>query len=91
MVRILDNLDSIEAAVPGLKGRLDRTRVAIAGHSVGAWTASMLLGTSNTDPRNGSTWYNPETCITTGVVLAGIGNGGSDISEFGKNWFPFTA
>ncbi len=24
MVRILDNLDSVEAAVPGLKGRLDR-------------------------------------------------------------------
>ena len=89
MVRILDNLDSVETAVPGLKGRLDRTRVAVAGHSAGAWTAAMLLGASNTDPRDGSTWYKPETRIKAGVVLAGIGNGGADISDFGKKLIPF--
>jgi len=89
MVRILDNLDSVEAAVPGLKGRLDRTRVAVAGHSAGAWTATMLLGASNTDPRDGSTRYKPETRIKAGIVLAGIGNGGTDISDFGKTRVPF--
>ena len=89
MVRILDNLDRIEATVPGLKGRLDRTRVAVAGHSAGAWTATMLLGASNIDPRNGSTWYKPETRIKAGVILAGIGNGGADISDFGKKLVPF--
>ncbi|MCJ1459889.1 hypothetical protein MMC28_010268 [Mycoblastus sanguinarius] len=88
MVRILDNLDRVEAAVPGLKGRLDRTRVAVAGHSAGAWTASMLLGASNTDPRDGSTWHKPETRIKAGVVLAGIGNCGSDISDSGKKRIP---
>jgi predicted dienelactone hydrolase len=31
IVCILDNLDAIEAAVRALKGRLDRTRVAVAG------------------------------------------------------------
>ena len=89
MVRILDNLDSIEEVVPGLKGHLDRTRVAVAGHSAGAWTASMLLGASNTDPRDGSTWYKPETRIKVGVVLAGIGNGGTNLSDFGKKLVPF--
>lgn len=89
MVRILDNLDCVEAAVPGLKGRLDRTRVAVAGHSAGAWTASMLLGASNTDPRNGSTWYKPETRIKAGVVLSGLGNGGADLSDSGKKLIPF--
>ena len=89
MVRILDQLDRIEAAVPGLQGRLDRTRVAVAGHSAGAFTATLLLGASNTDPRDGSTWYKPETRIKAGVVLAGIGNGGADISEFGKTLVPF--
>lgn len=89
MVRILDNLDSVEAAVPGLKHRLDRTRVAVAGHSAGAFTVTMLLGASNTDPRDGSTWYKPEPRIRAGVVLAGIGNGGADISKFGKNLVPF--
>ena len=84
MVRILDNLDSIEAAVPGLQGRLDCTRVAVAGHSAGAWTATLLLGASNTDPRDGSTWHRPETRIKAGVVLAGIGNGPADLSDSGK-------
>ncbi|MCJ1286513.1 hypothetical protein MMC26_005859 [Xylographa opegraphella] len=89
MVRILDNLDVVEAAVPGLKGRLDRTRVAVAGHSAGGWTASMLLGASNTDPRDGSTWYKPEARIKAGVILTGIGNGGVDISDSGRKLIPF--
>ena len=72
IVRILDNLDSIEAAVPGLKGRLDCTRTAVAGHSAGTLTTAMLLGASNTDPRDGSTWYKPEKRIKTGVILAGV-------------------
>jgi len=44
MTRILDQLDVIEAAVPRLPGRLDPSRVAVAGHSMGgitiaAWSA----------------------------------------------------
>ena len=34
MTRILDQLDVIEAAVPQLPGRLDRSRVAVTGHSM---------------------------------------------------------
>ena len=94
MTRILDNLDFIEDSVPGLglgsRGgeggrRLNRDRVAVAGHSAGAWTASMLLGASNTDPRDGSRWTNTETRIKAGAVLAGLGNGGeANLSENGR-------
>lgn len=83
MVRVLDNLDDIEAAVPGLSGRLDRSRMAVAGHSAGSWTASMLLGANNTDPRDGSTWYKPEPRIKAGLILGGLGSS-ADVSEFGK-------
>jgi predicted dienelactone hydrolase len=88
MARILDNIDGIEAAVPGLKGRLDRTRVAIAGHSAGTIATALLLGASNTDPRTGSIWYRPEPRIKTGIMLAGLGNGGADMSENGKKMVP---
>ena len=40
LVRVIDELARIEAAVPGLSGRVDRTRVAAAGHSWGATSAS---------------------------------------------------
>lgn len=35
MSRILDRLDVVEASVPGLAGRLDPSRIAVAGHSMG--------------------------------------------------------
>ena len=54
MKRILDQLDVIEASVPELSGRLDRSRIAVAGHSMGGQTASMLLGVRLTDPDDGT-------------------------------------
>lgn len=88
-VTVLDNLDAIEDAVPGLKGRLDRSRVAVAGHSAGAWSAAMLLGASNVSPNDGSKWHKLESRIKAGVIMAGIGNGGDDLSENGKKIIPF--
>ncbi|KAI1081841.1 alpha/beta-hydrolase [Whalleya microplaca] len=90
MVVILDQLDVIEAAVPGLKGRLDKDRIAVAGHSLGGWTSSLLLGAKNTDPRDGSTVYIPEKRIKAGVIIGGTGNGGSDLSQNARESFvPF--
>jgi predicted dienelactone hydrolase len=39
MSLVLDNLDAIGAAVPLLQGKLDSTRVAVAGHSLSVLTA----------------------------------------------------
>jgi predicted dienelactone hydrolase len=73
-MHILDNLDAIEAAVPGLKGRLHRSRIAVAGHSAGSWTVASLPGARNTDPRDGTTWCKPDP----------VGNGGADLSQRGR-------
>ncbi|KAI1324589.1 alpha/beta-hydrolase [Xylariaceae sp. FL0255] len=89
MIRILDHLDLIEETVPGLKGRLDRDRVAVAGHSFGAQSASMLLGAKNTDPRDESEFRPYDPRIKAGVIITGSGNGGSDMSENGKKMVPF--
>ncbi len=44
MKRILDQLEAIERAVPVIAGRVDRSKVAVLGHSMGGHTASVLLG-----------------------------------------------
>lgn len=44
MSHLIDRLDEIEKAVPLLQNRLDHTKIAVAGHSMGGHTASLLLG-----------------------------------------------
>ncbi|SHN45184.1 alpha/beta hydrolase family protein [Cryptosporangium aurantiacum] len=85
LTRSIDGLDVLEAAVPGLAGRVDRSRIAVAGHSWGAQTASTLLGArvvgideDLSDPR-----------VTAGVLLAVTGTGGADLSPFAAEHFPF--
>jgi pimeloyl-ACP methyl ester carboxylesterase len=89
MKRILDQLDFIEASVPGLSGRLDRSRVAVVGHSLGGHTASMLLGARLTDPKDGTVVDMAEPRIKAGVLLAAPGNGGADLSAFAAEHYSF--
>jgi predicted dienelactone hydrolase len=89
MTRILDQLGMIEASVPQLPGRLDRSRVAVAGHSMGGHTASMLLGARLTDPRDGTEVNLAEPRIKAGVLLAAPGRGGDALSEFAAEHYSF--
>jgi predicted dienelactone hydrolase len=86
MTRILDQLDAIEGAVPELDGRLDRSKVAVVGHSLGGQTASLLLGAQVTDPHDGTKVNLAEPRIKAGVLLAAPGRGDA-LSEFAaKNY-----
>nr|UDM84252.1 chlorophyllase [Streptomyces sp.] len=89
MKRVLDELDLLEAAVPGLAGRLDRTRIAAAGHSFGGQTVGNLLGLRVLDPsgENGEDLSDPR--IKAGVLLATAGTGGADLTPFATEHFPF--
>ncbi|MEU8865227.1 alpha/beta hydrolase family protein [Streptomyces umbrinus] len=82
MTRILDQLDVIEAAVPQLLGRLDHSKVAVAGHSMGGHTASLLLGARLTDPDDGTDVNLAEPRIKAGVLLAAPGRGGDALTEY---------
>lgn len=89
MTRILDRLDEIEAAVPHLAGRLDRGKVAVAGHSMGGHTASLLLGARFADPRDGTEVNLTEPRISAGVLLAAPGRGGDAVTEFVAQNYSF--
>lgn len=89
MTRILDELDTIEASVPEIRGRLDASRVAVAGHSFGGHTAGMLLGARLTDPDDGTEVDQSEPRIKAGILLAAPGNGGADLTAWATEHVPF--
>lgn len=80
MTHILDRLDAIEKVVPLLAGRLDAAKVAVAGHSLGGFTASVLLGAQVTDPDTGEVVDLAEPRIKAGVLLASPGRGGDALT-----------
>lgn len=85
---ILDHLDEVEAAVPGLVGRVDRSRVAVFGHSMGGLTASQLLGARVTDPVEGAVVDLREPRISAGLLLAAPGRGDALVAAAADR-FPF--
>ncbi|MEU9126945.1 chlorophyllase [Kitasatospora sp. NPDC048540] len=89
MTHILDRLDLIEAAVPQLRGRLDHGKVAVAGHSMGGHTASLLLGARLTDPDTGTEVDLSEPRITAGLLLAAPGRGGDALTGPIAENYPF--
>jgi dienelactone hydrolase len=86
---ILNELDQIEALTPAIKGRLDRNRIAIAGHSWGAQAASMLLGATHPNPDDGSVVNIADERVVAGVLLTVPGTGGANLSPFAAQNFPF--
>ena len=91
MMRILDELDAIEAAVPQLAGRLARGKIAVAGHSMGGHTAGLLLGARLTDPRDGTEADLADRRISAGVLLAAPGRGGDAVTAFVAENYAFLA
>lgn len=89
LVRILNELDRIEDMVPAIKGRVDRSRIAVAGHSWGAQTASMLLGARHPNPDDGSVVDRMDPRVKAGILFAVPGTGGENLSPFAAQNFPF--
>jgi len=58
--RVLDELAVLEASVPGLTGRLDRHRIAVAGHSWGAKQQAHCWAPASSTP----TAHPARTCPT---------------------------
>jgi predicted dienelactone hydrolase len=89
LLRCLDELDLIEASIPGLAGRLNQDRIAVAGHSWGATTASALIGARIVDHDGHVGENTSDPRILAGVLLAVAGTGGDDLTPFAAEHFSF--
>ena len=89
MSRILDRLDEIETTVPQLAGRIDHRKIAVAGHSLGGHTASLLLGARIAGPDTGEEANLTEPRIKAGVLLAAPGRGGAILNGWMAGQVPF--
>lgn len=72
---MLDHLDFIEDNVPGLKGRMDRAKIAAVGHSLGGQTVTLLMGMQVLDPEDTRDKDLSDTRIKAGVAIAPPGLG----------------
>jgi dienelactone hydrolase len=88
VTRVLDGLDVLEAAVPGLSGRVDRSRIAVAGHSWGAQTVSTLLGARVLDSDGAADEDLSDPRVKAGVLLALTGLGDT-LTPFAAEHLPF--
>ncbi len=89
LVRAVDQLETIERAVPGLVGRVDPGRVVAAGHSWGAQTVQMLLGARVLDGTGEPGQDRSDSRVRAGVLLAATGIGGDELHPFARKHFPF--
>lgn len=80
---ILDRLEEVEQQAGGVAGRLDRERIAAAGHSFGGHTVGLLIGAQ----LQGEDFSDPR--IGAAMLLATPGRGGSDLTEESAARFPF--
>ncbi|UOQ50341.1 chlorophyllase [Gracilibacillus caseinilyticus] len=88
MNRVLDQLDLLESAVPGLSGRLDRSRIATAGHSFGGQTAGNLLGLRVLNPETKKEEDLSDSRIKAGLLFATAGQGGDSLTPFAAENMP---
>ncbi|MFP1155027.1 alpha/beta hydrolase family protein [Mycobacterium sherrisii] len=89
LTHILDQLDRVEAAVPGLTGRIDHALVAAAGHSWGAQTASMLSGARVIEAGGAPGPSMADPRVKAALLLCLPGTGGPDLTPLAAQYFPF--
>ncbi|GAA3414001.1 hypothetical protein [Streptosporangium vulgare] len=89
MRRILDELTTLEASVPGLEGRIDHSHIVAAGHSFGGQTAGILVGLRVTDPDTGAAEDLSDARVMASIQLATAGKGGDELTPFARDNLPW--
>jgi len=76
---VLSSLDVIEQAVPELKGKIDKKRIGVGGHSMGAGTALLEAGaTASTPGSQGKSFRDNRVTAVVAMSPQGAGEEGFD-------------
>ena len=73
---VLDALDQIEKEIPALKGRLDRDRIGVGGHSYGACVSMLVGGATVEVGGKAKSFADPRVKCVLPVSAAGAGEYG---------------
>lgn len=87
---VLDHFDEVESAVPGLAGRVDRDRIATAGHSLGGTTVTSLMGMRMLNPDDDREKDLSDSRIKAGVAIAPLGVGDEHLADWARENYPAT-
>jgi dienelactone hydrolase len=87
--RMIDELDTLLAAVPGLPGRVAVDRLAVAGHSWGGQSVGMLLGARVLDADGRPGEDRTDDRVKAGVLLSTTGLSRGDLTPFAQQNFAF--
>ncbi|MCX7825001.1 MAG: hypothetical protein N2689_05535 [Verrucomicrobiae bacterium] len=78
---LLDSLDELEKKVPALRGRLDRSRIGVGGHSFGAFTAQVVGGATLDIAGDGKPKSLADPRVKAVLQLSGQGRGQMGLHE----------
>ncbi|MGN6408944.1 MAG: alpha/beta hydrolase family protein [Curtobacterium sp.] len=87
--RVIDDLDVLIAAVPGLVGRVDPANLAVVGHSWGGQSVGMLLGARVIGPDGQPGEDRTDHRVRAGVLLSTTGIARGDLTPFAQEHFAF--
>jgi predicted dienelactone hydrolase len=86
---LLDHPELLDALAPGLAARVDRDRIAAAGHSFGAFTAQQFGGAVAADPDSGERVAARDPRVRAVVALSPPGEMFEVINR--RSWLEFDA
>jgi predicted dienelactone hydrolase len=81
---VLDSFAELEKQVPALRGTLDTTRIGVAGHSFGAFTAMLLGGVTVDVPGGAKDTSFADKRIKAILPISGQGTGQQGLTE--RSW-----
>jgi len=78
---VLDSLDDLERVAPALKGKIDRERIGVGGHSYGAMTTAIVAGAKIRTKVGGELQSLADPRVKAAVVMSGQGEGQMGFTE----------